>query len=552
MSSSKVLEYLKIDDPAGLSDEYLDDSIDRSRKPKPEVTGKWHQLLGVFDWYPSYYSEYERTFLKKVDLSVLLFTAFSFFTKYLDSSNITNAYVSGMKEELNLHGNELNYFGSFFNAGYCIFQIPLVLLVQKQAFARYLLIVCELCWGLCTFAASNAQNAHQLYVVRFLIGVSEAVSFPGSYVIMSTWYTPEELVRRAGFYNLMSSVGTISSGLLQSACREYLDGVGGRSGWRWQFVIDGIITIASVVYGLFMFPGTPETTKKFGILNEDDLVFARKRMRRHTARPQEFSLLILQQIFKTWQPYCLVVLWVGHHLVNYESDLKIYIRSLVPEKYSPSAPTNFAAVAGVFSGVFAFFTPSLSAVYGLFPVVTVAIFLGYYSSFVLAKWDVPHPVRLSAYFTEELFLSGLAPTFYAWAANLCKESPEKKLFVLALINTLAYATRTWSVPLQWNTKYAPQFHVAYRINIGMMILVNFMFVVVWVLERYDAQLIPKFAGDRNLTRRDSADEELLLTKDGDRDYSSTDLRAIGKDDDNIKNAQIVTVTSIDDSRKLSV
>jgi hypothetical protein len=32
--------------------------------------------------------------------------------KYLDQQNINNAYVSGMKEDLNLQGNELNLYES--------------------------------------------------------------------------------------------------------------------------------------------------------------------------------------------------------------------------------------------------------------------------------------------------------------------------------------------------------------------------------------------------------------------------------------------------------
>jgi sugar-specific transcriptional regulator TrmB len=32
--------------------------------------------------------------------------------KYLDQQNINNAYVSGMKEDLNLQGNELNLYVS--------------------------------------------------------------------------------------------------------------------------------------------------------------------------------------------------------------------------------------------------------------------------------------------------------------------------------------------------------------------------------------------------------------------------------------------------------
>ena len=32
------------------------------------------------------------------------------FEQFLGQQNITNAYVSGMKEDLNAQGNELNYF----------------------------------------------------------------------------------------------------------------------------------------------------------------------------------------------------------------------------------------------------------------------------------------------------------------------------------------------------------------------------------------------------------------------------------------------------------
>lgn len=139
--------YFKIDDPSTFRNHYDDETVDRKRQEQEFDTGRWHQLKKLWSWYPSHYSKYERRFLLKVDATVLLFVTLSYYTKYLDSSNVANAYVSGMKEELKIKGNEYNYFTTFFNIGYMIFQIPLVLLVQKQKKARYLLIVCELVWG---------------------------------------------------------------------------------------------------------------------------------------------------------------------------------------------------------------------------------------------------------------------------------------------------------------------------------------------------------------------------------------------------------------------
>jgi ACS family pantothenate transporter-like MFS transporter len=69
------------------------------------------------------------------------------FTQFLGQQNITNAYVSGMKEDLNAQGNELNYFvvacmyntssrkryatDISDNTAYVIGQIPLMTLQTK-------------------------------------------------------------------------------------------------------------------------------------------------------------------------------------------------------------------------------------------------------------------------------------------------------------------------------------------------------------------------------------------------------------------------------------
>lgn len=48
-----------------------------------------------------------------------------------DQTNISNAYVSGLKEEFGLYGNELNYFNVCYYVAYVIFQIPGMLLMSR-------------------------------------------------------------------------------------------------------------------------------------------------------------------------------------------------------------------------------------------------------------------------------------------------------------------------------------------------------------------------------------------------------------------------------------
>jgi hypothetical protein len=49
----------------------------------------------------------QRQLLFKVDAFVLTFASIGYFLKNLDATNVNNAFLSGMKEDLEMYGNEL-------------------------------------------------------------------------------------------------------------------------------------------------------------------------------------------------------------------------------------------------------------------------------------------------------------------------------------------------------------------------------------------------------------------------------------------------------------
>lgn len=49
----------------------------------------------------------QRWLLFKVDAFVLTFASIGYFLKNIDQTNVNNAFLSGMKEDLNMYGNEL-------------------------------------------------------------------------------------------------------------------------------------------------------------------------------------------------------------------------------------------------------------------------------------------------------------------------------------------------------------------------------------------------------------------------------------------------------------
>lgn len=56
--------------------------------------GQWVQFLSAIRWYSRDMPSEEKVLVVKLDLQILVFGCLSFFTKYLDQSAITNAYVS--------------------------------------------------------------------------------------------------------------------------------------------------------------------------------------------------------------------------------------------------------------------------------------------------------------------------------------------------------------------------------------------------------------------------------------------------------------------------
>lgn len=210
----------------------------------------------------------ERKFLFKLDAALLTFaslgkleprtinkvpalTRTGYFIKYLDQSNINSAFVSGMKEDLNLYGNELNIMQSCWTVGYVIGQLPSNIILTKFRPSRWIPLM-ETIWTIMTFCLSRCSTAKQIYVLRFFIGMdpfswhiltvkriltslkglAESTFYPGMQYIIGSWYRKDELAKRSCIFHTSSAIATMFSGYLMAAVYN-LGGKGGLRGWQW-------------------------------------------------------------------------------------------------------------------------------------------------------------------------------------------------------------------------------------------------------------------------------------------------------------------------------
>lgn len=77
---------------------------------------------------------------------------------------------------------------------------------------------------------------------------------------------------------LAGSVGQLFSGFLQAAAYTNLNNVHGYAGWRWLFIIDGIITIPLAIMGYFFFPNLPQGGTKTWWATEEEHILSIQRM----------------------------------------------------------------------------------------------------------------------------------------------------------------------------------------------------------------------------------------------------------------------------------
>lgn len=150
----------------------------------------------------------------------------------------------------------------------------------------------------------------QMYALRFFIGLFEACAFPGYVALLGGWYGPKELTKRVAILLEIESIASMFSGYLQAGLYTSLNGAHGLAGWRWLFIMDGVISIPIALWGFFGIPDLPHTTKAF-YLNADDRQYGVERIEKMgRERPVKLTLKVIKKVYLDWKIWAFVFPYV--------------------------------------------------------------------------------------------------------------------------------------------------------------------------------------------------------------------------------------------------
>ncbi|GFG09752.1 uncharacterized transporter C1002.16c [Aspergillus lentulus] len=205
----------------------------------------------------------ERKLMAKIDWHVLPCLCVMFLLAFLDRINIGNAAILGLKEDLHIQtGTEYNAALTIFFVPYIIFEIPSNILLKKLK-PHVWLPLCMFGFGLVTVCQGLVSNWGGLMTTRWFLGMFESGLSPGCFYLIGMWYKRSEAQKRFSLFFNSSTIAGAFGGLLASGIGK-MDGLRGYSGWRWVFIIEGVITCLVAMVCFFIVPGFPEDAKWLG------------------------------------------------------------------------------------------------------------------------------------------------------------------------------------------------------------------------------------------------------------------------------------------------
>lgn len=134
-------------------------------------------------------------------------------------------------------------------------QVPSnVLMSTKKVRPLVYMSVWMILWAVASACNALLKNYTSAVIVRFFLGVAEALFYPGALYMLSLFYTRKDIATHISILYSSNIVATAVSGLIAAATFNTLENTHVIAGWRWLFIIEGDVTFGVGLIGIFILP----------------------------------------------------------------------------------------------------------------------------------------------------------------------------------------------------------------------------------------------------------------------------------------------------------
>ncbi|KAI3554146.1 major facilitator superfamily transporter [Colletotrichum abscissum] len=230
-----------------------------------------------------YTPDEERSVVRKHDRKLVVFVALLFMLSFLDRSNIGNARIAGMDEDLQTNPPWDGWYEwtlTAFYISYIFFEW--MSLLWKLIPAHIYVSMIVLSWGLTASLQSVSVSYPTLIFLRVLLGIGEA-GFTGIPFYLSFFFKREELAFRTAIFISAAPLATTFASSLAWLITNYAE-AGPIAPWRLLFLVEGFPSVLAAVAAWHIIPDSPDTAR---YLTAREQKVARLRLRREKPRQKK-------------------------------------------------------------------------------------------------------------------------------------------------------------------------------------------------------------------------------------------------------------------------
>ncbi|KAJ4015568.1 hypothetical protein NW766_005914 [Fusarium irregulare] len=252
-----------------------------------------------------------------------------------------------------------------------------------------------------------------------------------------------------------NSLGSMFSGYLQAAAYKNLDGVFGRAGWRWLFVVQGIITLPLAFLGFVVWPGLPTSPRRW-YMTEADHALALKRIptvEKEGITWKTFKYTLSRPMWWICVS-CYIFLCQAHYWTGY---MALWLRHA---GYSIELVNILPTFIDLLRAISSWLGTTLAGCLSLRGLWTFQASFVFFACIVLSIWTVPDGLKFVAFYFGGF--SGMAsPILYSWVNSTLKENYGERGLIISSMMTLGFCNQIWIPLFTFPTVEAPKFPHGY-------------------------------------------------------------------------------------------
>jgi MFS transporter, ACS family, tartrate transporter len=192
--------------------------------------------------------------IRKLQIRILPYILLLYIISYLDRINIGFAALT-MNQELSITSQQFGLLVGVFFISYSLFEIPSNLILHKVG-ARVWIARILIVWGIVAALTGFVRTVHQLYIVRFLLGLGEAGFYPGILLYLTSWFRRREQAQAIAMFMTGVPISNILGAPLSGLILDHVHWLG-MSSWRWLMVLEGFPAVIFGVLTYFLLPNRP-------------------------------------------------------------------------------------------------------------------------------------------------------------------------------------------------------------------------------------------------------------------------------------------------------